>query len=43
MSQKGGPPDDGEPPNNGIPWEVDNILDTLEDEDHQDPKDLLDL
>ena len=25
------------------PQEVDNILDTLEDEDHQDPKDLLDL
>ena len=24
------------------PQEVDNILDTLEDEDHQDPKDLLD-
>ena len=23
--------------------EVDDILDTLEDEDHQDPKDLLDL
>ena len=25
------------------PWEVDDILDILEDEDHQDPKDLLDL
>ena len=25
------------------PQEVDGILDTLEDEDHQDPKDLLDL
>ena len=25
------------------PWEVDDILDALEDEDHQDPKDLLDL
>ena len=25
------------------PWEIDGILDTLEDEDHRDPKDLLDL
>ena len=25
------------------PQEKDNILDTLEDEDHQDPKDILDL
>ena len=25
------------------PQEMDNILDTLEDEDHQDPNDLLDL
>ena len=39
----GGGPDDGGPPNNGRPPGVDNILDTLEDEDHQDPKDLLDL
>ena len=40
----GGPSDDGGPPNNGRPLGGgQHPRYTLEDEDHQDPKDLLDL